>query len=343
MRIVGVAEVEKEKAIEIERRNIQEVIRERVIVERAVVEEEQRIKDTEEFAAAERKKKVEVTGAEMLAQQALVKEVKAAEASFKAAEMLADQVRVEADAERDRAEKTAAAKKMLAEAITAESSAEGMAEAKVQEAKAISLEKQGMAEARVLKEKFTSEAQGIHQKASAMKELDGVGRDHEEFKLRLEKEKQIEIAAIDAQRTIAEQQAEVMGQALKSAKIDIVGGDGEFFQQISNAIKGGKAIDRFMNNSQVATDVKNTFFPGDPDSFKDNLGRLMGQFNMNPTEVKDLSIAALMAQLLTKGSGPGLQSQVIGLLGMADALKLTDKPISQILDIKPTASSKSKA
>jgi flotillin len=73
MKIVGVAEVEKEKAIEIERRNIQEVIRERVIVERAVVEEEQRIKDTEEFAAADRKKKVEVTAAEMVAEQAMVK------------------------------------------------------------------------------------------------------------------------------------------------------------------------------------------------------------------------------------------------------------------------------
>ena len=34
-------------------------------------------------------------------------------------------------------------------------------------------------------------------RARAMKELDGVGKDHEEFKLRLEKDKAIEIAAID--------------------------------------------------------------------------------------------------------------------------------------------------
>lgn len=335
MRVVGVAEVEKEKAIETERRNIQEVIRERVVVERSVVEEQQRIKDTEEFAAADRKKKVEITAAEMVAEQAMVKEVKAAEASRKASEMLAEQVRIEAEAEKDRIEKSAAAKKMMAEAVTAESGAVGMAEAKVQEAKAAAIEKTGLAEARVLKEKYLSEAQGIHEKAAAMKELDGVGRDHEEFKLRLEKEKQVEIAAIDAQQNIAQQQAEVMGQALKSAKIDIVGGDGEFFEQISSAVRGGKAIDRFMSNSQVATDVKNTFFPGDPASFKDNLGRLLGQFNISATDVKDLSIAAVMAQLLTGSGASGLRSQVIGLLGLAESLKIADKPLSQVLDIKP--------
>ncbi|MFN9851963.1 MAG: flotillin family protein, partial [Planctomycetota bacterium] len=46
-RVVGLAVVEKDKALETERRNIQEVIRERVIVERSVVEEQQKIKDAE--------------------------------------------------------------------------------------------------------------------------------------------------------------------------------------------------------------------------------------------------------------------------------------------------------
>ena len=49
-RVVTLAEIEKEKAVEVEKKNIQDVIRERVIVERAVVEEEEKIKDTKEFA-----------------------------------------------------------------------------------------------------------------------------------------------------------------------------------------------------------------------------------------------------------------------------------------------------
>ena len=79
-RVVTLADIEKEKAIEVEKKNIQDVIKERVMVERTVVEEEEKIKDTREFAAAERKKQVAVTAAEEIAQQQLVKEVKKAEA-----------------------------------------------------------------------------------------------------------------------------------------------------------------------------------------------------------------------------------------------------------------------
>ncbi len=104
-----------------------------------------------------------------------------------------------------------------------------------------------------------------------MKQLDSVGKEHEEFKLRLDKEKEVEIAAIDAQRGIAESQAGVVGDALKSARIDIVGGDGEFFDQITSAVKGGKAIDRFVYNSKVATDIKDTFFDGNAEYFQDQL------------------------------------------------------------------------
>jgi uncharacterized membrane protein YqiK len=333
-RVVGVARVEKEKAIEIEQRNIQEVIRERVMVERAVVEEQERIKDTEEFAAAERKKKVQVTAAEMLAEQDLVKEVKAAEAAQRSAELLAEQVRVQAEAERDRAEKEAAATKMLAEAASADHAAQGLAEASVMEAKATAAEMQGLAEAKVLKEKYLSEAEGISEKAAAMKKLDGVGKEHEEFKLRLNKEQAIEIAAIDAQKSIAGEQAEVLGQALKSAKIDIVGGDGEFFDQISTAVKGGKAIDRFVYNSQVATDMKNTFFNGDADHFKKSLADLIDQFNLSSGDIKDLSVAALIAQLLSSGGSDSVRSQLVGLLGIASSLNLTDQKIGKLIDRK---------
>ena len=302
LRVVGVADVEKEKAIEIEKRNIQEVIRERVAVERAVVEEKERIKDTEEIAAAERLKKVQVTAAQMKAEEELIRQTKLAQAEKESSELLAEKIRIEAEAKRDAAENETAATKMLAEAEAAQAAAKGLAEATVQEAKAASLEKegtaeasvmqkkaiaeakgieakaeaiekQGMAEANVAREKFHSEATGITEKAEAMKQLDSVGKDHEEFKLRLDKEKEVEIAAINAQRGIAEGQAGVIvGTRWKSARIDIVGGDGEFFEQITSAVKGGKAIDRFVYNSKVATDIKQTFFDGNPEYFRITVG-----------------------------------------------------------------------
>ena len=89
LRVVGVAEVEKEKAIEIEKRNIQEVIRERVAVERAVVEEKERIKDTEEIAAADRLKRVQVTAAEMRGEEELIRITKQAQAEKDSSTLLA--------------------------------------------------------------------------------------------------------------------------------------------------------------------------------------------------------------------------------------------------------------
>lgn len=371
LRVVGVAEVEKEKAIEIEKRNIQEVIRERVAVERAVVEEQERIKDTEQFAKADRTKKVQITAAEMTAEEELIRQTKLAQAARDSSELLAEKVRIEAEAKRDAAEKETAATKMLAEAEAAQAAASGLAEARVQEAKATSLEKEGIAEATVMErkavaeakgiearasaiekqglaeasvelEKYRSEATGITEKAEAMKIFDSVGKDHEEFKLKLGKEKDVEIAAIDAQRVIAESQAGVVSSALKAARIDIVGGDGEFFEQITSAVKGGKAIDRFVYNSRVATDIKDTFFDGNSEYFRDQLTKMLGQFNLDADGVKDLSIAALIAKMMGMADSEDIRSQLTSLLGMAGTANVADQKASRLLDSK-TASKGKKA
>ncbi|MEO1614600.1 MAG: SPFH domain-containing protein [Planctomycetota bacterium] len=364
MRVVGVASVEKEKAIETEKRNIQEVIRERVAVERAVVEEQERIKDTEEVAKAERLKTVQITAAEMKAQEELIRQTKLAQAEKESSELLAEKIRIEAEAKRDAAEKETAATKMLAEAEAAQAAATGLAEARVQEAKADSLQKEGVAEAHVLEkkavaeakgieakasavekqgmaeasvdlEKYRSEATGITEKAEAMKLLDSVGKDHEEFKLTLTKEKDVEIAAIDAQRGIAESQAGVVGEALKAARIDIVGGDGEFFDQITSAVKGGKAIDRFVYNSRVATDIKDTFFDGNAEYFTDQLKKMIEQFNLDTDGVKDLSIAALIAKMMGLAGTDDVRSQLTSLLSMAGTANVADQKAGRLLGSAP--------
>lgn len=340
-RVVGVASVEKDKAIEVEKRNIQEVIRERVIVERAVVEEQERIKDTEQFAGADRTKRVAVTAAEQTAEENLVIEVKAAEAKKQSAELHAQEVVINADAKRDASEREMQSTKMLAEAKTADSAAVGLGEAQVEEAKADALKKTGMAEAAVLKEKFTSEAKGIEEKAEAMKLFDGVGKEHEEFKLKLNKEKDIEIAAISAQTDISEAQSRLVGEALKSARIDIVGGESEFFDKIVDSVKGGKAVDRFVYNSEVATDVKNTFFNGNPDYFRDKLQQLIGQFDLSSDDIKDLSVAALIGKMLGLAGSDENASQLRGLQQMAANIGLADQKASTLrLEANGSSSSK---
>lgn len=359
-RIVGLAAIEKDKAIEVEKRNIQDVIRERVSVERSVVEEQQKIKDTEEFATADRAKKVAITVAEKEAEEALVKEIKAAEAQKQAAGFEAERVVIEAESKRAAAEKETAAKKMLAEARQAEVAAEGLAEAQVmtvraeavekegtaeanviekklvaeakgQKAKAEAIEREGMAEATVLEQKYLADAKGIEQKAEAMKLFDGVGREHEEFKLKLNKEKDIEIAAINAQRDIASDQSEIVGAALKSARIDIVGGETEFFDRIVDSIKAGKAVDRYVTNSQVLTDVKNTFFDGEGGGdFKENLMKFTSQFGLKFDDIKDLSVTALMTKLLFEADDEGTTASLKRLQRYLKNAGLMDKKVGAL-------------
>ena len=72
---------------------------------------------------------------------------------------------------------------------------------------------------------------------------------------------------IRQEQEIAHQQAGIVGKALESARIDIVGGESEFFDKITSAIASGKTIDRWVGNSQVLGDIKSTFFNGQPDYF----------------------------------------------------------------------------
>jgi uncharacterized membrane protein YqiK len=330
-RVVTLADINKEKAIEVERKNIQDVIRERVIVERAVVEEEEKIKDTREFAQADRKKQVAVTSAEEKAQQELVIQVKAAEADKQAADLQAQVMLVTAEAKRAAAEKETAAKKMLAEALQAEQAAPGLAQAQVKLENANAIEREGAAEAKVIELKFTADAQGITQKAEAMKLFDSVGREHEEFKLRLNKEKEVELEGINAQRGIAEAQAQMIGDGLKAANIEIVGGDNKFFENIVSSITAGRQVDRLVQGSQVLSDVKDTFFTGSPEQFKTELARYIDLFGVTSEDLRNLSVAALLGHMIGMSKDNGILARLQGMLSAATRAGVAQEKAGTVL------------
>jgi uncharacterized membrane protein YqiK len=99
--------------------------------------------------------------AEAVAEEEKVKQVKAAEAEELSAKHKAVEVTTLAQAELEAAAKEADAKKKLAEGVQAERAAPGLADAKVQEAKADALEKEGIAEANVIKAKGDAEADAL--------------------------------------------------------------------------------------------------------------------------------------------------------------------------------------
>ncbi|MCG8696559.1 MAG: hypothetical protein MI922_00785 [Bacteroidales bacterium] len=371
-KVVTLAQIAKEKTVEVEKKEIQEVIRERVEVEKATVAEQERIKDTQEFATADRAKKVAITEAEKTAEESFVKEIKLAEAAKQAAEHKAKQKLIDAEANFEAAGKEAEAIKIMADAKAAEAAALGISEAQVIEAKADAIEKQGfneakvmetkavaeakgikakadadaeatkkvgsaeadvikakataeeqrgMAENKVLDERYNVEAKGVEAKGMAMKKLDSVGKEHEEFKLRLEKDKEIELARIQIQKGIADAQARVIAEALQSANIDIVGGETMFFDKIIGSITQGKSVDKIVNNSDIISDIKDQFFNGTNGSnFKDKIKDLIDQFNVSSADVKNLTITALLMKLMKENKDEHNQGVLSNLLKIVQSL-----------------------
>ncbi len=276
-REVDLQTIEAEKAIEVEKKEIARVIQERVIVDKAVAIEEEKINEVREVSEADRLKQIQVLGAEAQAEEEKIKHVKAAESEELAAHHKATEITTLAQADLDSAAREADAKKKLAEGIQAEQAASGLAEAKVQEAKADSLEKEGLAEARVIsakgeaeaaakkdiglvgaevtREQFKAEADGLVDKFSAMGDMSDQAREHEEFRMSLETAFKEAIASIEAGKDIARENADVLATALKEAKIDIVGGEQHFFDTFSKSLSLGKAIDGFSTKSSVVTEL----------------------------------------------------------------------------------------
>jgi uncharacterized membrane protein YqiK len=257
--LVGIA---RDKEVEIQKKEIANVIRDRISVEKNVAAEEEQIKDLRNTSEATRKKESVRIAAEASAQEVLVKQVKAAEASEEAAKFKARERILLADSELDTADKTARAKIRIAEGVQAESAAEGLAKVRVREADAAAIEKQGLVEAKVTREKLVAEAAGLAQKAESMKLLDSAGRGHEEFRLRLDKEKSVELEKIRTRKEVVAAQAQILAQAMGNARINIVGGDGQFLERFMSAISMGQSVDGALEQSDTLRELVQSLMNG---------------------------------------------------------------------------------
>ncbi|WP_042364897.1 SPFH domain-containing protein [Streptacidiphilus neutrinimicus] len=307
---VQLAKAEMEKEVEVERRGVAEVVRERIAVERTVAEQEEEIKRVRVVQEAERTRQSVIIAAEAEAQEQLVKDIKAAEAAEQAAHLKAKEQLVLAEAGQKSAELEAAANVRRAEGERALAGAAGLAEAEVAERqalaeaagvrarlegeaagmkeKAAAIEKVGLAEAAVaerkadaeaaaIREKLLGEAIGLEKKAAAMAALDEVSRAHEEFRLRLAADKDVRLAALEVQAKVAEAQASVLAAGLESADIDIVGGDSVFLEKVVGAVSLGKSIDGAVQGSQTVRALGADWLNGDR-SFGDDATEVLRSF-----------------------------------------------------------------
>jgi uncharacterized membrane protein YqiK len=374
-REVELSRIGKEKQLEAEKKAIADVVRMRIAVEKGVAEEEERIKDLRVKAEATRRKDALLITAEAQAQEKLVKDIKAAEASNEVAKFAAKEKLTLAEADLEAADKTAKAKMRLAEGIQAEEAAHGLAEVRVKEADALAVEKQGMATVRVkeaeaaviekqgmaqatvlkerglaeasaarekllaeaagekekglarasigeaeaqaiqkrgeaeavsarekllaeakgIEEKLLAEARGLAEKAESMALLQGATREHEEFRLRLQKERDVELATINVRKDIAEAQSRVMAETMGHAKVNIVGGDGQFFERFIKAISVGQSFDGALDQSETLRKAFAGYLNGEKDLAAD-LKEILSKPGLT-SDAQNLAMAALLHRM----------------------------------------------
>ncbi|WP_221089190.1 hypothetical protein [Deinococcus aquaedulcis] len=145
--------------------------------------------------------------------------------------------------------------RVMAERLGAQ--AEG--EARMGQARASATEALGSAEASATLKKMTAEAEGLTGKFNAMGQMSPEARSHEEYRMALETSLQQALASIEAGKEISKENAEVIASALRSAKIDLVGGEGGMFEALSKALSLGKAVEGFTQKSPLVQSVLQRF------------------------------------------------------------------------------------
>jgi uncharacterized membrane protein YqiK len=206
--------------------------------------------------------------------------------------------------------------------------AEAEATQKMGEAQARARFQMGEAEARALQANYDAEAIGIKEKAESMKLYDAVGREHEEFKLKLATREKIAIEEIDVRKDIAIAQAEVLASAMKSANIDIVGGEGQFFDNLVNSIIEGKTKSALIESNSVLSELKDALLqPGD-DNLVKKLRHLLDEVGISSEDVKNLSVSALISTLNQSTDEPPLLDRIGNLKNMVEKYGLGDLVVS---------------
>jgi len=424
-------EIDKEMELEVKRKEIAEVVRSRIVVDKNVAEEEERIKDLRATAEATRGKDVQVIAAQGQAEEKLVKDIKAAEAAEKVAEFKAREKLTLANANLEASERIAKAKIRQAEGVQAEEAASGLAEVKVKEANALAIEKEGLAKARVeletmqaqakgaeeqgmatmrvrekeieleaqlardkaiaqadgkkadaeairmtglaegdaiqakktaeaqgesamaealkqkllaeaagaeaqakvietkglaeakaVEERMRAEAKGLQEKLEAMKAMEGAAREHEEFRIGLEHQEKIALASLEVQTQVATEQAKVLAEAFGKANIQIMGGDGQFFDRFVQAASVGNAIDGLLGNSKALSGALSPYTSGErslTDGVKDVIEAVVPS---GAAGAAGVAATAVLAKMLADATSDEEKTRLQALLAKAEELGL---------------------
>ncbi|MEX0335974.1 peptidase [Vibrio tubiashii] len=226
------------------------------------------------------------------------------ELAVKSREAEADQIVAvkRAEAEFISRDKEAAAKERMAQAEKEQISATGLAQVEVDreraqairetgEAEAFTLQSAGEAEAQAMRAKGLAEAEAQSARFEAAQQYDDHTREHDKWVMQLQQEKDLELARIDAQKSVVGENAKAIAQALSEADIKLFGGEG--VEQIRRTILDAAAMDSKFEESKVLNPLVADYMEGNrsmPQDIKD----ILENTNLKSSDLSNVALASLL-------------------------------------------------
>jgi hypothetical protein len=119
---------------------------------------------------------------------------------------------------------------------------------------------------------------------------------------------------------LAEEQAKVLAVALEHAKINIVGGDGQFFDRFIKAVGTGQAIDGTIDHSETLKKLLGEYMSGQK-SLPADLKEVLTRPAVSADGVQKLTVSAALGDLMLSSEG-AVKRKLAALLDRAKELGL---------------------
>jgi len=155
--------------------------------------------------------------------------------------------------------------------------------------------------------------------------MTAAGQEHEEFRLRLDTDKEVALAGVNAKADVAKSAASALGQALSNADMKIVS-DETIVERILSAAGHGQAIDGFINSGDGASKMLAPYLDGDANLVQDIAAGVGG---VGASGIRDLTIAQFVARL---GGSLGDASLVDQLVSAVQDSGLGERSVGDVID-----------
>ena len=116
-----------------------------------------------------------------------------------------------------------------------------------------------------------------------------------------------------------------MKQAFAAANIQIVGGDGAFFDRFVNAVTMGRSIDGVVDNSKTVKALAGDYLSG-KSSLPADLKEVLSRPALNAESLQQLSVAAVLTKLAGQSDAPG-KRKIEKIIEQLKGLGLDETPV----------------